>query len=157
MPAKEHPQLFLALVILACLCPFYALAQSSNVIYPFVLGATQCYSCGFGNYSNFSGAEVCILTMTQSINYSILTLFKTQTCMACSPGYYNPLNESTSCMPCANKTYAPYSGMSACLPCTTADYPGASTCPPPPAITNFFGECVSTPMLLLLLLGRIRY
>lgn len=110
------------LFVLACSIllgmPTGLVAQSVVVVYPFSVGATQCYSCGFGNYSNRSGAEVC---------------------EACAPGTYSPLNESTGCLPCANKTYSPRYGMSACIPCKTADYPGASVCPPPPANTMFFG------------------
>jgi hypothetical protein len=96
-----------------------ASAQPSSIVYPFAVGATRCYSCGFGNFSNHSGAEFCY---------------------ACPQGTYNALNESTSCQPCKNKTYAPNYGMMNCLVCETADYMGASTCPPPPAITEYFGE-----------------
>jgi hypothetical protein len=43
-----------------------AQSSSSYVSYPFVVGATRCYSCGFGNYSNRSGAEVCFPFMPLS-------------------------------------------------------------------------------------------
>lgn len=128
---KMHVQpLVAAFVFLsALLVGNTALAQSTNLpIYPFSLGATRCYSCGIGNYSNTTGSQYC---------------------MACPPGRFNPLNESGSCSMCSNKTYAPYYGMPACLPCPTANYMGASVCPPPPAVTNFFGKYnLSNPKLL---------
>lgn len=103
--------------LITCLLGAHS-ASAQSVVYPFTVGATKCYSCGFGNFSNRSGAEYC---------------------EACPKGSYNALNESASCQPCKNKTYAPNFGMTSCLVCETADYPGASTCPPPPVITEYFG------------------
>ena len=117
---QQQAQLYLGACLLLALGPLYTIAQSDTFIaYPFTMGATRCYSCGNGNFSNRSGAE---------------------TCMACPAGTYTQLNESTSCWPCPNKTFAPRMGMSSCLPCSTVEYQGASVCPPPPVITTFFGE-----------------
>lgn len=102
------------------LLPQIAEAQSQGVVvvYPFILGATKCVSCGTGNFSNASASG---------------------TCEACPPGSYNPYNESGTCTPCPNKTYAPYRSMAACLPCDTAMGSGYSTCPGPTVPVEFFG------------------
>lgn len=177
-PARQQ-HLLTAACLLLVLGPLYVASQSTTfVAYPFVLGATRCYSCGLGNYSNQSGAEVseqpqahhlCLcpeihlcmptdlpaLTMpTGAQKFTPPHYFACpQTCQACPPGTYTQLNESTGCWPCPNKTYAPSFGMASCLPCTTVDYQGASVCPPPPIITTFFGNCIPFELYTVALLA----
>ena len=56
--ARQHVCAAACLVLV--LGPLFVASQSTNtfIAYPFVIGATRCYSCGLGNYSNRSGAEV---------------------------------------------------------------------------------------------------
>ena len=57
---QSAPLVAVLLLVLATGCALAQISSNNFVSYPFVLGATRCYSCGFGNYSNRSGAEVCL-------------------------------------------------------------------------------------------------
>jgi hypothetical protein len=83
----------------------------------FRVGATQCYTCGQGNYSASNGSS---------------------TCETCPPGTYSQASGSTACTPCQNGTYSASGGQAACSPCspgTYAPWRGASTCMQCPAGT----------------------
>lgn len=62
LPQPSKASIAWLAVLSTALLSSISLAQTPSPViisYPFVIGATRCYSCGFGNFSNRSGAEFC--------------------------------------------------------------------------------------------------
>lgn len=105
--------------------------------YPWNTGATVCYSCASGNYSDHEGSLVCEACKpgrywmpSYNIQYHHTHTHRTKKQHGNVAGTYNPYNGSQSCLECPVGTYSPIFGATSCMTCITSTQPGMSSCPP---------------------------